>query len=155
MDSVKGGYKSSHPGLFTVKFVPGNFVSSLIAQSVSWISYSSAEDLPFEKAFQAGQTLVSLEGKKVPDRTYYTVQCGPNPEDHLDLTSDLVYGMSQITVISNQERLETLFTVNHSCEPNVAFDLSSPNASKWHVRALKSIQPGDTRKYSPIYHLSD
>lgn len=36
--------------------------------------------------------------------------------------------------------------VNHSCEPNVVFDLSSSDTSKWHVRALKPIEEGDKRK---------
>lgn len=35
--------------------------------------------------------------------------------------------------------------VNHSCDPNVAFDLSSSDASEWHLRALKDIHPGDYR----------
>ena len=33
--------------------------------------------------------------------------------------------------------------VNHSCEPNVAFDLSSKDMSQWHVRALRPIKAGD------------
>jgi hypothetical protein len=40
------------------------------------------------------------------------------------------------------------FTVNHSCEPNVAFDLSSSDASEWHVRALKPIEEGDKREFA-------
>lgn len=36
--------------------------------------------------------------------------------------------------------------VNHSCEPNVAFDLSSEDQNEWHVRALKTIREGETRK---------
>jgi len=38
--------------------------------------------------------------------------------------------------------IEMLFIVNHSCEPNVAFDLSSPDPSKWHIRALECIEVG-------------
>jgi len=34
--------------------------------------------------------------------------------------------------------------VNHSCEPNVAFDLTSTDKEKWHARALRDINPGDT-----------
>lgn len=30
--------------------------------------------------------------------------------------------------------------MNHSCEPNVAFDLSSEDPAEWHVRALKRIE---------------
>ncbi|KAF7377368.1 hypothetical protein MSAN_00158100 [Mycena sanguinolenta] len=31
---------------------------------------------------------------------------------------------------------------NHSCEPNVAIDLSSADSANWHVRALKDIAAG-------------
>lgn len=34
--------------------------------------------------------------------------------------------------------------VNHSCDPNVAFDLSSSDPNEWHVRALRRIEPGET-----------
>lgn len=33
-------------------------------------------------------------------------------------------------------------SVNHSCDPNVAFDLSSSDPSEWHVRALRRIETG-------------
>ena len=33
--------------------------------------------------------------------------------------------------------------VNHSCEPNATFDMSSPDRSKWQLRALKDIHAGD------------
>lgn len=36
--------------------------------------------------------------------------------------------------------------VNHSCEPNVVFDLSSKDASKWHIRALQDVGVGTARK---------
>ncbi|KAF8972661.1 hypothetical protein BDZ97DRAFT_2003516 [Flammula alnicola] len=64
-----------------------------------------------------------LKGLTRSHKAYTSVQCGRN--DHIELNSDLVY-------------------INHSCEPNVAFDLSSPDQCKWHLRALKDIQPGDT-----------
>jgi len=34
--------------------------------------------------------------------------------------------------------------VNHSCEPNIAFDLTSADKQKWHARALRDIDPGET-----------
>ena len=37
--------------------------------------------------------------------------------------------------------------VNHSCEPNVAFDLTSTDKQKWHARALRDIHPGETMTY--------
>ena len=33
--------------------------------------------------------------------------------------------------------------LNHSCEPNATFDMSSPDRSKWQLRALKDIHAGD------------
>lgn len=33
--------------------------------------------------------------------------------------------------------------VNHSCEPNVVFDLSSKDVLQWHLRAVRLIKPGD------------
>lgn len=33
-------------------------------------------------------------------------------------------------------------SANHSCEPNVAVDLSSANPANWHVRVLKDIEAG-------------
>ena len=38
---------------------------------------------------------------------------------------------------------DLFYPVNHSCDPNVAFDLSSEDTSQWHVRALTSIKVGD------------
>ena len=40
--------------------------------------------------------------------------------------------------------------MNHSCEPNVAFDLSSSEISNWHIRALKPIAAGEPRKLNPF-----
>ncbi|KAF9477761.1 hypothetical protein BDN70DRAFT_91691 [Pholiota conissans] len=86
--------------------------------------YSSS--LKSLKAFKAGQIMAVLKGLTTKAKKAYTsVQCGRGPYDHIELNNDLVY-------------------INHSCEPNVAFDLSSPNMSKWNLRALKDIRPGDT-----------
>ncbi|TFY79069.1 hypothetical protein EWM64_g4946 [Hericium alpestre] len=108
MKPTQESYTPSHPGLFAVAFKPGAFSSACIAQ----------------KDFKAGETIARLEGLTVSPRSYTTVQCGPGPEDHIELNSDLVY-------------------VNHSCEPNVAFDLSSPDRTQWHARALKPIHSGE------------
>lgn len=37
--------------------------------------------------------------------------------------------------------------VNHSCEPNVVFDLSADDMFDWHVQAMTSIEVGTVRKY--------
>ena len=38
---------------------------------------------------------------------------------------------------------DLFYPANHSCDPNVAFDLSAEDTSQWHVRALKPIKAGD------------
>ncbi|KAK0446650.1 hypothetical protein EV421DRAFT_1790506 [Armillaria borealis] len=76
------------------------------------------------KAFEEGEVIASLDGATKAPKSYRTVQCGLGPEDHIELNSDFVY-------------------VNHSCEPNTAFDLSSPNPADWHIRALRRIEAGD------------
>lgn len=38
---------------------------------------------------------------------------------------------------------DLFYPVNHSCEPNVVFDLSSKDMSHWHLRALREIKAGD------------
>ncbi|KAF9462945.1 hypothetical protein BDZ94DRAFT_1260220 [Collybia nuda] len=75
------------------------------------------------RTFNVGEKLALLEGITKAPKAYTTVQCGPGPHDHFELNSDLVY-------------------VNHSCNPNIAFDLSSPDPSEWHIRALKRIIKG-------------
>jgi hypothetical protein len=83
-----------------------------------------------------------LEGTTKGPRTYSSVQCGKDADDNIELHSDLVYSTADK---SNSETLgyTNLSLVNHSCEPNAAFDLSSSNKSEWHLRALKDIHPGD------------
>ncbi|KAI0044762.1 hypothetical protein FA95DRAFT_1622988 [Auriscalpium vulgare] len=67
---------------------------------------------------------VPLRGLTPSPKKYSTLQYGPGPDDHVELNSDLLF-------------------VNHSCEPNVAFDLSSSDRSQWNLRALKSIRAGE------------
>ncbi|KAH9967295.1 hypothetical protein BC827DRAFT_1123342 [Russula dissimulans] len=93
----------SHPGLFQVDIREGEYLSVLIAC----------------KDFEVGEVLTDLTGLTKAPKSYATIQCGPGPEDHCSLNSDLDY-------------------VNHSCDPNVAFDLM-----KGHVYAIKRIEAGD------------
>jgi len=103
-------YVPTHPGLFIVEFLPGNFASRLVSL----------------KSFEAEETIADMShSTRVPHTAYSTVQCGSGPEENIELNSDLVY-------------------VNHSCEPNVAFDLSSEDVSQWHVRALRPIKAGES-----------
>jgi len=76
------------------------------------------------RSFKLGEIICFLTAAKpVAQRTWATVQCGDSED--LELNSDLVY-------------------VNHSCEPNIAFDVSHPDRSQWHARALREISAGDT-----------
>ncbi|VDB85019.1 unnamed protein product [Peniophora sp. CBMAI 1063] len=77
-----------------------------------------------KKDFAAGAIIASVSGTTKGPKAYTSVQCGPGENDHIELNSDLVY-------------------VNHSCDPNTAFDLSSPDRSQWNLRALKSIKEGE------------
>ncbi|KAI0313540.1 hypothetical protein OF83DRAFT_1140952 [Amylostereum chailletii] len=77
-----------------------------------------------QKSFVSGEVIARLEGLTAGPKAYTSVQYGPGPNDHVELNSDLVY-------------------VNHSCEPNVAFDMSSSDRSEWNVRALKPVDEGD------------
>lgn len=76
------------------------------------------------QAFSAGAMITRLRGASKGVKAYNTLQCGSEPTDHIHLHSDLVF-------------------VNHSCDPNMAFDLSSLDSAEWHIRALRSIIPGE------------
>ncbi|GAB1518201.1 hypothetical protein RhiTH_001260 [Rhizoctonia solani] len=76
------------------------------------------------KHFKAGNVITRLTGTTPTKKSWSSVQAGVEPDDHIELNSVLVY-------------------VNHSCSPNVAFDLSSSNKEEWNFRALRDIQPGD------------
>ncbi|KAF8498665.1 hypothetical protein F5888DRAFT_1944450 [Russula emetica] len=76
------------------------------------------------KDFEAGEVMVHLTGITAGPKSYVTLQCGPRSGDHIVLNSDLAY-------------------VNHSCDPNAAFNLSGPDQARWHVRALKRITTGE------------
>ncbi|KAG9018898.1 hypothetical protein FRB90_008479 [Tulasnella sp. 427] len=91
---------------------------------VDWQPGDFNSSLKAVRAFRQGETICPFEGLTFGPKRYTSVQCGPGSEDHVELNSDLVY-------------------VNHSCEPNVAFDLSAPNPDDWHVRALKEIPVGE------------
>ncbi|EIN05517.1 hypothetical protein PUNSTDRAFT_74635 [Punctularia strigosozonata HHB-11173 SS5] len=101
-------HQPSHPGLFRVCFVPGEYRSYL--QS--------------EKNLKPGDVVTYLRGLTKGAKAYSSVQCGPGPEDHVELNSDLLY-------------------MNHSCDPSVVVDLSSKDPSLWQIRAIKHINAGD------------
>ncbi|KAF8203481.1 hypothetical protein K438DRAFT_1535879, partial [Mycena galopus ATCC 62051] len=92
----------------------------------------------FHVQFAPGDFMSSLHASKVPSsatkicqftgwipgsRTRTSIQCVPF--EHLEeLNSDLVF-------------------LNHSCNPNVGLDLSSPIRDDWSVIAIKDIHQGD------------
>jgi len=95
------------------------------------VEFGSAEFdscLRAQKSFKAGEIITRLEGLSKGPKAYTSVQCGLGPDDHVELNSDLVF-------------------VNHSCEPSVAFDLSSPDSSEWNVRALNDVDAGTTLSF--------
>ncbi|KAG9122338.1 hypothetical protein FRC07_001342 [Ceratobasidium sp. 392] len=73
---------------------------------------------------KAGKVIARLTGTTKTKKSWSTVQHGEGPDDHIELNSVLVY-------------------VNHSCSPNAAFDLTSPNKVEWNFRALRDIRPGE------------
>ncbi|KAK1218951.1 hypothetical protein PQX77_018339 [Marasmius sp. AFHP31] len=75
-----------------------------------------------KKSFSTGDIIADLsKAYLVPQKTRFTVQVGV--DQHIELGSDLVY-------------------MNHSCEPNAAFDVSSGDSSQWKAIALKDIAKG-------------
>ncbi|KAJ7050520.1 hypothetical protein C8F01DRAFT_1178633 [Mycena amicta] len=73
--------------------------------------------------FAKGETLTFLDKATHSRKAYSTVQCGRDANDNIELNCDFVY-------------------VNHSCEPNVVFDLSDKDRTKWQVRAVQDIETG-------------
>jgi hypothetical protein len=76
---------------FIVEFAPGDFRSFLKAQKVCRVTASPEPYPDSDKAFDAGDFLVSLEGLTRAPKAYTSVQCGRGSEDHLEVNSDLVY----------------------------------------------------------------
>ncbi|GAA5834585.1 hypothetical protein JCM3766R1_003605 [Sporobolomyces carnicolor] len=142
----RNNYQPTHPGLVHVEF------------GKEGEEFNSC--LKTDKAFKAGETICTicntLSGEKayssvqvLPDpplpasfapssaslpQTYYSQS--PQPRRHIELNSDLLY-------------------VNHSCDPNVVFDVNGREAEKgendesgawegrWRVRAIKDIAQGE------------
>ena len=48
--------------------------------------------LTLSKFFEAGEFITRLEGLSKSPKAYTSVQCGPGPDDHVELNSDLVFG---------------------------------------------------------------
>ncbi|KAJ7880325.1 hypothetical protein B0H14DRAFT_1572916 [Mycena olivaceomarginata] len=115
-------YSPSHPD-FVVEFKSGEFTSFLKTC----------------RNFAQGETLTVLSNLTRSPKAYSSVQCGRGPEDNVELNSDFVFGKY---LPLPKSCFPDTAQVNHSCEPNIVFDLSSADSSKWHVRALKDIEAG-------------
>ncbi|RXW20678.1 hypothetical protein EST38_g5181 [Candolleomyces aberdarensis] len=105
-----------------------NYVPSHNGLVVQFVSGDFRSSLVAIRSYKAGELITPLEGLTKGPKRYTSVQCGPGDKDHIELNSDLVY-------------------INHSCEPNAAFDLSSPNPEYWHLRALKPIKVGEALSF--------
>ncbi|KAM0756240.1 hypothetical protein T439DRAFT_320938 [Meredithblackwellia eburnea MCA 4105] len=113
----KETYVPTHPDLFLIQFG-------------SEEDYSSC--LITERSFHKGEVLCPIINTLPGIKKYSSVQVLPDPpispdQDpskprHIELQSDLLY-------------------VNHSCDPNVAFEV--PASGDWKVRALKDIKKGE------------
>ncbi|KAI5454372.1 hypothetical protein NCC49_004427 [Naganishia albida] len=112
-------YKPTHPGLVKVVLQQGEQGAD---GEDTFSSFLVAErDLP------ANTVVTHLKNLTPGTKAYSSVQHGNGPDDHFELNSDLLF-------------------VNHSCTPNVAFDLSHPRSSEqsasatyppeWHLRTL-------------------
>ncbi|KAF8309672.1 hypothetical protein DL93DRAFT_2141230 [Clavulina sp. PMI_390] len=104
-------YQPTHAGFGQVRFVEGEFRSSLIATNA------------FSK----------------DDKTCHGTIWGPNTRDAPANSYDtLQYGIDQHCVLESD-----LHYLNHSCSPNTAVVLDSPNRAQWHIHVLKDINIGD------------
>ena len=93
-------------------------------------------------------------------KAYSSVQYGAGPDDHFELNSDLLFSTSPTYPDLPLETIQLTSccfpTVNHSCTPNVFFDLTerpsrpSPKSpadfpSSWKLKTLsKGIKKGET-----------
>ncbi|KAM0786625.1 hypothetical protein ACM66B_002077 [Microbotryomycetes sp. NB124-2] len=121
----KDTYTPTHPGVFHIQFADeGEFNSCL----------------KLDRAFKKGDTIAKIEGTQPGTKAYSTVQVLPDPPvpnfhvadesqpRHVELMSDLLY-------------------VNHSCDPNVAFDVRG-SPSEWKVTALKDLSEGQVLTFA-------
>lgn len=122
MASVYAGHLSKGDGLLASQgHTPTH--PGLIRVEFNNGSYNSR--LLAEVPFKRGQiiTLMTPHLTSAASPSYSTVQVGENA--HIELNSDLLY-------------------CNHSCDPNVRFDVSAADKSTWAAVAEKDIAKGDT-----------
>ncbi|SCZ87796.1 BZ3500_MvSof-1268-A1-R1_Chr2-3g05264 [Microbotryum saponariae] len=115
-------YKPTHPSLFKVNFAGEH---DEFSSSLSTV-----------RAFTKGETICAIENTLPGTKAYSSVQVLPDPpipgQDldalrHIELNSDLLF-------------------VNHSCEPNVAFNINK--SGDWKVVALKDLKQGEIMTFA-------
>ncbi|KAJ6624944.1 hypothetical protein B0H10DRAFT_2174374 [Mycena sp. CBHHK59/15] len=80
-----------------------------------------------------------------PSHADFVVEFKPGNFTSFLKTASVFSAGDTLTFLSNLTRSRKSYStvqsgkVNNSCEPNIAFDLSSPDPTKWHIRALKDI----------------
>ncbi|CDZ97167.1 SET domain [Phaffia rhodozyma] len=84
--------------------------------------------LVVNKDFKKGDSITKIQGwTREPQKAYSTVQVGVLPTDNIELNTSLLY-------------------INHSCNPNVAFNITS-NPDDWYLEALRDLSEGDALSF--------
>ncbi|GAA5824992.1 hypothetical protein JCM11251_006055 [Rhodosporidiobolus azoricus] len=139
-------YRPTHPGLVRVHFGPEGeeFGSCLRA----------------ERAFSAGETICPIRNTLPGLKAYSSVQVLPDPPlpASSSSSSGLPTSYTSSAPSSTRRHIELnsdLLYVNHSCDPNVVFDVNGTEAGpeeedetgrwedRWRVRAEKDIKEGE------------
>ena len=97
------------------------------------MDWSSAD----QQDYAPNEVITPLENiTAAPIKAYSSVQYGPEPHQHFELNSDLLFSELFLRL--------ALTAVNHSCDPTACIDLTSANPSQWVVRALsRGIKQGE------------
>ncbi|GAA5832002.1 hypothetical protein JCM5353_002841 [Sporobolomyces roseus] len=140
----RNNYSATHEGLVHVEFgKEGEEFNSCLKADKAFKAGETictiCNTLSGEKAYSSVQVLpdpplpTSFTSSSIP-QTYYSQS--PQPRRHIELNSDLLY-------------------VNHSCDPNVVFEVNGREAEKgendesgewngrWRVRAIKDLPVGE------------
>ncbi|GAA6064560.1 hypothetical protein JCM10212_006206 [Sporobolomyces blumeae] len=141
-------YKPTHPGLVAVEFGEEGKEFNSCLKAV--------------KAFKAGETICPIRNTLSGEKAYSSVQVLPDPP--LPITFSLpstplpssYYATNTPTAHRRHIELNSdLLYVNHSCDPNVVFDMNGREANvdekdetgkwdgRWRVRVIKDLQVGD------------
>jgi hypothetical protein len=59
---------------------------------------------PKTKGFKAEEVIAKLDTAAPGPKSYATLQCGPGPNDHIELNSDLLYGIDGIMILGSPKK---------------------------------------------------